>query len=97
MYLDSIKSTHIVHRIPAYDVKDDLVLPSEYQDKLAGSIAEVCFSIVHYHIRQAQKNVFNAVIRDMTILKPPVQVASTTSRQQLHSALHSHKKAKTRA
>jgi hypothetical protein len=95
-YLDNIKSTHSVHRIRAYDVKDKLIDPLDYQDKLAGSIVEVFFSLVHFHIRQSQKNIFNAIVRDMTVLRPPLQIASSTSGQtrSLHSVLQNKKKGK---
>lgn len=81
-YLDTIKLTHDVHQIPAYDVKGNLIHPSEYENKLAGAIARICFSIVHYDIKQ--KHVFNAVVRDITILRPPTTIASTSLKHILH-------------
>ena len=94
-YLDDIKATHVVHRIPAYDIRNQIIAPDKYQDKLAGSIVEVYFSLVHFFIRQSQKNIFNAVVRDITVLRPPLQVASSISGQKLHSVLHNRKKGKT--
>lgn len=46
-FLDTIKLTHDVHQIPAYNVKGILIHPSDYENELAGDIARVCLSIVY--------------------------------------------------
>lgn len=66
-------------------------MPTDYQEKLAGSIVEVYFTMAHFHIRQSQKNIFNAIIQDITVLRAPLQLSSSTSGRGLHSALHDHK------
>ena len=55
-YLDEIKSTHAVEQLPAYDIYGNLIAPVDYKEKIAGSIAHVCFSIVHFNIN---KNMFS--------------------------------------
>ena len=65
-YLDEIRSTHSVEQLPAYDINTNLIVPLDYKEKLAGSIARICFSIVHFNIKQ--KQVFNAYIKDITII-----------------------------
>ena len=81
-YLDAIKSSHEVRPIPAYDVKGNLITPTEYEEKIAGATAHVCFAIVHFLIRQ--KHVYNAVVRDITIMRPPTTIATTTLKNVLH-------------
>ena len=95
-YLNAMKSSHIVNHIWAYDIKDNLINPLDYQEKLASSIVEVFFSLIHFHICQLQKNIFNAIVWDITVLRPPLQIASSSSghTQNLHSILQNRKKGK---
>ena len=51
-YLDEIRSTHSVEQLPTYDINANLIAPLDYKEKLAGSIAQICFSIVHFNIKQ---------------------------------------------
>jgi hypothetical protein len=81
-YLEEIKSTHDVQQLPAYDVRGRIIHPSEYEEKIAGSICRVCFTIAHFVIRQ--KHVFNALVRDITVLRPPVTVTPTCLKHVLH-------------
>jgi hypothetical protein len=82
IYLDEIKSTHDVRQIPAYNDKNKSIHPSEYEEHLAGSISRVSFSVVHYLIRQ--RHVFNATVRDITVLRPPSTIAPTSLKNILH-------------
>ena len=65
-YLDEIRSTHSVEQLPTYDINANLIVPLDYEEKLAGSIARICFSIVHFNIKQ--KNIFNAYVKNITIV-----------------------------
>ena len=89
-YLDAMKSSHVVQQLPAYDVRGNDIHPSEYEEKLAGAITRVCFSIVHFLIKQ--KHIYNAVLRDITVLRPPTTVipSSTSLKHILHPKLKSH-------
>jgi hypothetical protein len=80
--LDNIKSSHDVQQLPAYDIRGDPIHPSQYEEKLAGAIARVCFTLIHFDIKQ--KHVFNALVRDITVLRPPTTIASTTLKHILH-------------
>ena len=86
--LDTIKSTHSVRQIPAYDVRENSINPIEYEEKLAGAICRVCFVLTHYLIKP--RHFFNAVVRDITVLRPPSKVTPTS----LKSILHPSKKRK---
>ena len=80
--LDSIKSSHYVQPLPAYDIRGNLIEPSLYKEKLAGAIARVCFTVIHYPIKQ--KHIFNALVRDITIIQPPTTIVRSSLKNILH-------------
>lgn len=82
-HLASIKDTHDVEPLPAYDIKGNRIRPTDYEDKLAGAVARVCFSIVHYIIKE--KHIYNALVKDITVVRPPTTIASTSLKHILHS------------
>ena len=75
-YLKSIRNSHKVNQLPAYDIRGNPIHPKEYEEKLAGAIARVCFTLLHFIIKQ--KHVFNALVRDITILCPPSPITPTS-------------------
>ena len=77
VYLDAIKMSHAVQPLEAYDCTGDFIHPSEYEEKLAGAIVHVCFLFVHFLIKQ--KHVFNALARDITILRPTTPIIAYSS------------------
>ena len=81
-YLDTIKSSHDVRPIPAYDVKGTLIPPTQYEEKLAGAIVRVCFTITHFIIRQ--KHIYNAIVCNITIMRPPTTISTATLKNVLH-------------
>ena len=83
VYLDEIKSSHDVQQLDAYDVKSELIHPSDYEEKLAGAIARVCFSILHFTIKE--KHVFTTRVKDITVLRPPISIPTTSLKHVLHS------------
>jgi hypothetical protein len=83
IHLHAIKDNYDVQQLPTYDIKNNPIHPSDYEEKLAGSIARVCFSIVHYVIKQ--KHVFNALVKDITVICPPTSIAPTSLKHILHS------------
>jgi hypothetical protein len=44
--------------IPAYDIRENLIKPSDYEEKLAGAIVRVYFTIVHFYF-QRKKRMFS--------------------------------------
>jgi hypothetical protein len=82
VHLDAIKASHDVQQLPTYDVKNNLIHPSDYEEKIAGAIARVCFSIIHFNIKQ--RHIFNAIVKDITILRPPTTISPTTLKHILH-------------
>lgn len=84
-YLDEIKNSHNVQQIPAYDIRGDPIHPLQYEEKLAGAIVRVCFTMVHYLIKQ--KHIYNAIPHDITVLRPPTKISSpkTSLKRILHN------------
>ena len=81
-YLNAIKGSHCIHLIPAYNIKGTLIPPAKYEEKLAGAIVHVCFTIVHFIIKH--KHIYNAVVRDISIIRPPTTISTATLRNVLH-------------
>ena len=77
-----IKDSYEVNQLPAYDIRGDSIYPGDYEEKLAGAIVRVCFTIVHYDIKQ--KHVFNTLVRDITVLRPPSTISPTSLKHILH-------------
>ena len=77
VFLNAIKSSHMVRQLPAYDIKGNLINPIDYEEKLGGAITQVCFLIFYFLVKQ--KHIFNAVVQDITILCPPTMIVSSTS------------------
>ena len=81
-HLDAIKETHDIHQLPAYNIKGDHIKPSNYEDKLAGAITRVYFSIVHYLIKE--RHISSALVKDISIIHPPTTIAPTSLKNVLH-------------
>ena len=82
--LDSIRQTHQVIPIPAYDIEGKLIDPCFYRHYLEGAVAEVHFNLSHWSIlRQGVpgKDVYTADIVMIRVLVPPR--ASATPRTPL--------------
>ena len=80
-HLDAIKDTHNVEPLPAYDVDDTLIHPY-YEATLAGAITQVCFSLVHFIIKQ--KHISNAMIWDITVLHLPITIMHSSLKHIFH-------------
>ena len=82
LYLDGIKSSHIINQLAAYDIKNNLIHPSQYEEKLAGTITRVCFSMVHYFMKE--RHIYKAIIQDITVLCPPTTISPSSLTHLLH-------------
>lgn len=81
-YLNEIKASHDVQQLDAYDVNNNIISPFDYEEKLAGAIARICFSIIHFSIKE--KHVFSTRVKDITVLRPPILFPNTSLRHVLH-------------
>ncbi|KAG2087595.1 hypothetical protein BD769DRAFT_1680709 [Suillus cothurnatus] len=69
--LEDLTSTHNVCPLPAYDTDHGLIPPLEYESKLKGALVEVHMAFCHHRIKNAKRDVFNAILRQLTVLSPP--------------------------
>ncbi|KIO14778.1 hypothetical protein M404DRAFT_17638 [Pisolithus tinctorius Marx 270] len=82
--LDSIRQTHQVIPIPAYDLEGKLIDPRFYRRYLEGAVVELHFNLSHWSISRQGipgKDVYTADIVMMHVLVPPH--ASVTPRTPL--------------
>jgi hypothetical protein len=70
--LSSIKDTHTIQPLPAFDINGNRIPPTEYERKLAGAIVEVHFALLYHHIKKSNRISFNAEAREINILHPPI-------------------------
>jgi hypothetical protein len=77
MYLKKIKPFFNVCQLPAYDIREKLIHLSAYEEKLVGAIVHVCFSLIHFVIKQ--KHIYNMIACDITILQAPTTITSSST------------------
>jgi hypothetical protein len=69
--LEDLISSHDIQPLPAYDEKHVLVPPFQYESKLKGALVEVHMAFHQHRIKRTKWNVFNAVLRELIVLRPP--------------------------
>jgi hypothetical protein len=92
--LGEIVDTHVVNPIPAYDINHKLINPNDYTTKLCGALVEVHFAIVHHQIKSTKKSIFNAVLREMIVLRPPIAIIRSPIKRKIGTSPSTMKKAK---
>lgn len=81
-----LKASHRILPLPAYDLAGDLIRPSAYRRSLQGAIVEVHFTLSHWGIAGAKRDVYGGVIQLIRVLVPPTPTSVTTRKRKL--ALH---------
>ncbi|KAG1820128.1 hypothetical protein EV424DRAFT_1539545 [Suillus variegatus] len=71
-HLQDLASTHKICPLPAYDGNHGLIPPLEYESKLKGALVEVHMAFCHRRIKNAKRDVFHAILRQLTVLSAPV-------------------------
>ncbi|KAG2124746.1 hypothetical protein BD769DRAFT_1669231 [Suillus cothurnatus] len=70
-HLQDLTSTHNICPLPAYDMDHSLIPSLEYKSKLKGALVEVHMAFFHHQIKNAKHDIFNAILRQLTVLSPP--------------------------
>ena len=91
--LDSIRQTHQVIPIPAYDIEGKLIDPHFYCHHLEGAVTEIHFNLSHWSItRQGVpgKDVYTADIVMIQVLAPPCASATphTPLKRKVSAYIH---------
>jgi hypothetical protein len=69
-----LAKTHNVKPIPAFGMSNKHIPPREYESHLCGAVVLVHFGLIHHYIRPKKKSVFVAALREMHILRLPINV-----------------------
>ncbi|KAI6152800.1 hypothetical protein EDD17DRAFT_1635375 [Pisolithus thermaeus] len=77
----SLKSTHRLLPVPAYDLDNDLIRPSAYRRSLQGALVEIHFTLSHWGIAAVRRDVYGAEIRQIRLLVPPVPLSPVKKRR----------------
>ncbi|KAJ6477313.1 hypothetical protein C8R47DRAFT_1219868 [Mycena vitilis] len=78
---DKMTSTHRVNYLPAYDAsrKGNLILPGDYETQLPGALVQIKFTLSHWNFKKDRRDVFNANIVHIRVLKPAPTTSSPNS------------------
>lgn len=70
---NSLKDTHVMLPLAAYDENDALISPENMEAKLSGALVQLTFGLRHYHIhtREDNRDSYPAGILQIIILDPP--------------------------
>ncbi|KAF8125264.1 hypothetical protein EV363DRAFT_1453849 [Boletus edulis] len=80
---DLIKAdTHLINPLPVYDIDHSPLSPRDYVDKLAGCFALVSFAFAHYHVPSSKRHIFDAVCREILILRPADALPSSPHKKR---------------
>jgi hypothetical protein len=94
--LEELEDSHVVNPIPAFDIDHKLIDPNEYTTKLCGALVEIHFAIVHHQIKSANKSIFNAILRELIVLRPPITNIRSPIKRKIGASPSTVKKAKRR-
>ena len=91
--LREITLTHIVNPLPVYEFnrnKDELKLvsPKDYEKKLKGAVVEVHFALIHHHLKQLNRHIFNLHVREMIVHRKPLPGPSSPFKRRNRSFPH---------
>ncbi|KIK13779.1 hypothetical protein PISMIDRAFT_688404 [Pisolithus microcarpus 441] len=77
----SLKSTHCILPLPAYDLENHIIRPGSYCRVLQGAIVEVHFTLSHWAIAAVKRDVYGGDIERICLLVPPTHTATTKKRR----------------
>lgn len=60
--LEEILPTHDLCPLPAYDKKNRLIPPSQYDSMLKGATVKAHFTFIHHYIKTNNRHVYMAMI-----------------------------------
>ncbi|KAI5991149.1 hypothetical protein EDD15DRAFT_2449176 [Pisolithus albus] len=84
--LMALQHSHRLCPVPAYDLANDLLIPTTYRSCLQGAIVEIRFTLTHWSIATTKRDVYGGLIQLIRILVPPVPSAAAGNKRKL--ALH---------
>ncbi|KIK12662.1 hypothetical protein PISMIDRAFT_18584 [Pisolithus microcarpus 441] len=79
----ALRHSHRLCPVPAYDLANDLLIPSTYRSCLQGAIVEIHFTLSHWGIATTKRDVYSGLIQRICILVPPVASAAAGNKRKL--------------
>lgn len=79
----TLQSSHRLCPVPAYDLENNLLHPSTYQRCLQGAIVEIHFTLSHWSIATAKRDVYGGLIQLIRILVPVVPSSTVGKKRKL--------------
>ncbi|KAI6016974.1 hypothetical protein BKA83DRAFT_4497514 [Pisolithus microcarpus] len=77
----ALKTMHRIVPLPAYDLANDLIRPGGYRRLLQGAVVEVHFTLSHWGIATAKRDVYGGNIEKIRLLVPPTWSSSSKKRK----------------
>ncbi|KAI5982437.1 hypothetical protein EDD15DRAFT_2377846 [Pisolithus albus] len=82
-------STHRILPLPAYDLAGNLIRPAAYRRCLQGAIVKVHFTMSHWAIAKAKRDVYGGEIQLIRVLVPPTTPTPASKKRKLPQRLDS--------
>ncbi|KAI5983548.1 hypothetical protein EDD15DRAFT_2202033 [Pisolithus albus] len=79
----TLKSTHRLLPVPAYDLEGNLLKPSTYRRYLQGALVEIHFTLSHWGIAGAKRDVYGGEIELIRLLEPPRASSAPVQKRKL--------------
>ncbi|KAG6372112.1 hypothetical protein JVT61DRAFT_8826 [Boletus reticuloceps] len=76
-YLDELFDSHDICPLPAYDMKGNLIPPTQYETSLRGATVKVHFTYSHVHIKKSKHHVYTTILRHLQLLRAPNALPSS--------------------
>ncbi|KIJ09216.1 hypothetical protein PAXINDRAFT_17684 [Paxillus involutus ATCC 200175] len=86
LQLQELLPTHDICPLPAYEEDRSPIPPRQYESKLRGTLVEVHMSFCYHHIKKSKKHIFNAIPRQLIVLRPPAALPNSPFKRQRISA-----------
>ncbi|KAI5990475.1 hypothetical protein EDD15DRAFT_2369893 [Pisolithus albus] len=80
----ALKSTHRIVPLPAYDFSKDIIRPGAYWRLLQGAVVEVHFTLSHWGIATAKRDVYGGNIEKIRLLVLPTSSSSKKRKVTFH-------------
>ncbi|KAG9309252.1 hypothetical protein JVU11DRAFT_10735 [Chiua virens] len=75
--LHDLLPSHNICPLPAYDLNNNLIPPTQYRNFLWGATVEVYFNFVHHFFKKNKCHIYNAMVPKIQILEAPAALPSS--------------------
>ncbi|KAI5990489.1 hypothetical protein EDD15DRAFT_2198069 [Pisolithus albus] len=79
----TLKSTHHLLPVPAYDLEGNLLKTSTYCRNLQGALVEIHFTLSHWGIAGVKRDIYRGEIELIQLLEPPPTSSAAVQKRKL--------------